>query len=741
MISLLTLQKKASEAFPGRVITGSHLLFVWGNEDDKELRSLLEESGFDTKRLQQAVKPLMDEPAQEDRQLVSACIHSVSEGSVTGWHLLSIICDQPTHRITKALVNAGLNLEKLRKALDARAPKTSLDALLTKASKTSTLLKWGRDLTEEAATGTFDDLCDRPKQMENLLLILQRKQKANPVLTGHAGVGKTALVELLARNLANDEVPKKLSGTRLFELSMSRLLAGTKYRGEFEQRFEEVMKALRKAEPAILFIDEFHLVWGAGRAEGAPMDAANMLKPLLGRGTLRVIGATTSEEYHRYITRDPALARRFDELRLEEPDEALLLEMVKKQTEGLEVHHGIAIPDSIIPRAIELTNLHLPNHHQPDKTINLLDKSAVRAANRGAAELSEDDLLHTLEAQTGRSLAKLDDSERLSLLDLGQKLKQKIIGQDEAIEKVASTLIYRRQQLGETTRNLGSFLFVGSTGVGKTELARSLATALFGSQDYLLHMDMSEYRSYGATQKLIGFSPMFVGNDEGILSSWLYARGTGVLLFDEIEKASKEIHYLLLGMLDRGRIRDARGEELDTRQCVVVLTSNALKPDELKRDPLGFSSAGEKKHPDVTQLLATSFPHEFLGRLDEIVLFNDLERDVLKRILKMRLEEGLARFQKDSITVDYDEDRLLEHLCQGLEKADDSGARGIHRLLERMLLQPLAMALAGYRGQRPAAVTLRDAFYDTGQVNIVPAQEADQKSQSKSRTTGNRVKR
>lgn len=716
MISLLALQKKANETFPGTMITAAHLLFVWAMEADKGLQKMLVDSGLDIQQLQQAVKPLMDEPAEEDKQLVTACIRSVSQGSVTGWHLLSTLCDKPSHRITQALVNAGLNLDKLRKQLDASAPKSSLATLLTKASKTSTLLKWGRDLTEEAASGTFDDLCDRPKQMENLLMILQRKQKANPVLTGHAGVGKTALVELLARDLARDEVPERLIGTHLFELSMGKLLAGTKYRGEFEQRFEDVMKALRKAEPAILFIDEFHLVWGAGRAEGAPMDAANMLKPLLNRGALRIIGATTSDEYHRYITRDPALERRFEELKLEEPDADLLSQMVAKQKEGLEEHHGIAIPDTIVSRAIELANLHLPNLHQPDKTISLLDSSAVRAANRGAAELTEDDLLQTLEAQTGRSLTKLDDAQRISLLDLREKLRQRIVGQDDAIDKVASTLIYRRQHLGQTERNLGSFLFIGSTGVGKTELARSLATALFGSEDYLLHMDMSEYRTYGATQKLIGSSPMFAGNEEGVLARWLYARGTGVLLFDEIEKASKEIHYLLLGMLDRGRIRDARGEELDTRQCVVVLTSNALKPDELKKEPIGFS--GDKDSKDLTQLLSDSFPHEFLGRLDETILFDDLRRNAMKQILKMRLEEGLVRYQEDGVIVKYNEDRLLEHLCQSLEATDDSGARGITRLLERMFLQPLAMELAAYTEKKPMTITITDEFYERGRMTI-----------------------
>ena len=718
MIPLHKLQKIAQDAYPGKTTTASHLLFVWADGEPDELSRLLSKSGLSVEQLKQALEPLIAEPAEEDRRIVTECIHSVSEGSVTGWHLLNTLCGQPGHRITKALVEAGIDLKGLRKGLDENAPQDRLVLMCMQAAKVGPLLKYGRDLTEEAATGAFDDLCDRPQQMKSLLRILLRKQKANPVLTGHAGVGKTALVELLARDLVHKNVPERLIGTRLFEIGMGKLVAGTKYRGEFEERFDTVMEALKQAEPAILFIDEFHLVWGAGRAEGAPMDAANMLKPLLNRGKLRIIGATTSEEYHRYIMRDSALARRFEELRLEEPDRELLLKMVKKQSEELERHHKIEIPDAIVSHAIELANLHLPNLHQPDKTIGLLDSSASNAAARKMPTLTEDDLLETLEGQTGRKL-RLDDVGRASLLELGPKLRQRIIGQDEAIEKVISTLIYRCQHLGEAERNLGSFLFIGSTGVGKTELARSLAIALFGNEDHLLRLDMAEYGGYDATQKLIGSSGFLAGSDEGVLANWLYARGSGVILIDEIEKASEAVRNLLLGMLDRGRIRNARGEELDTRQCVVVLTSNALKPGALKRQPSGFSR-DDKGRRDIVELLSDRFPHEFLGRLDEIVLFNDLGDGELKEILKMHLKEELSQFGRDGVSVKYDEEQLLEHLFRGLKEAKTSGARGVKRLLQRMLMQPLAVALAGYGGKRPATVILNDEFYRAGKVEIIP---------------------
>lgn len=729
MTPLRELFKLASKIFPNKTITASHLLFVWAQEKEAELSSILISGGLSPAEFMQALQPFLAEPIEEDKMIVTECIRSVSESSVTGWHLLNLLCHHPEHRITKALIQAGMDLKGLRKGLDDHAPEDSLAILWKNVSKAGPLLAYGRDLTAEAAEGAFDDLCDRPKQMEALLQILLRKHRANPVLTGPAGVGKTALVELLARKLARGEVPKALVGTRLFELGMSKLLAGTKYRGEFEARFQEVMEALKKADPAILFIDEFHLVWGAGRAEGAPMDAANMLKPLLNRGGIRVIGATTSEEYHRYITRDPALARRFEELQLEEPEGDLLIEIVKKQREGLEKHHGIRISDQIIFRAIELTGLHLPNRHQPDKTIALLDTSAVNAANRGAAELTEDDLLQTLEAQTGRPLTKLDDPRRLSLLELGRKLKQLVIGQEEAIDKVVSTLVYRYQHLGQPERNLGTFLFLGSTGVGKTELARSIAIALFGSKAHLLHLDMSEYRSYDAVHKLIGSSLGLPTDEEGVLSRWLYSRGSGVILFDEIEKASKEVHNLLLGMLDRGRIRNARGEELDTRQCVVILTSNALNSEAMKKGPIGFGEDTRRKNP--VQLLSHTFPHEFLGRLDEIIVFKDLGDEELKKILKMRLEEELSRFQAQGVTVKYDEECLLEYLLLNLKEVKESGARGVKRLLERMILQPLAMALAAYCGKKPVTLALTDEFYRTGKVKVEASQGEEKRCPGK----------
>ena len=719
---LLALQKLAMQTFRGKAITPAHLLVVWADDDEKELSTLLSHSGLSIGQLKDALALFVANPAKDDADLFRDCVLSIPEGmGATGWHLLRTVSQSPERRITQALVQAGMDLDGLKKGLDEAAPQDPLAVLRGKVAKASPLLpllKYGRDLTEEAAKGAFDDLAARPKEMESLRLILSRKYKRCPVLTGPAGAGKTALVELLARDLASGKVPGNLAGTRLFEVRLGQLVAGTKYRGDFEERFYAMVGAVQQAEPAILFIDEFHEIWGAGRAEGAPMDAANMLKPLLNRGGLRIIGATTSEEYHRYITADPALDRRFSELRLEAPSGELLLQMVRRKADELQKDTGVAITDTILGRAVELTDLHLPNYHQPDKTITLLDDSVVRASNRQAKELTEDDLLRTLEAETGRPLGKLSQTELLSLGDLAQRLRRRIVGQDEAIDRVASTLIYRRQDLGETERNLGSFLFVGSSGVGKTELARSLAVAMFDDEEALLRLDMAEYSGFDAIQKLIGTSRAFASSQAGVLVSWLYSHGSGVLLFDEIEKAHHEVRLLLLGMLDRGRIRSARGEELDTRRCVVVLTSNAIKPEALERDAIGFGGRVETK--DVMALLSDVFPREFLGRLDETILFRNLADDDLRKILQMRLEEALSRFARQGVAMRYDEERLIGHLLRVWKEARGSAseARALKRLLERNLLQPLGVELASYQGDKPVEITLGDEFYETGRVRI-----------------------
>ena len=720
MMTLAELRKLAKEVFPGANANLIRLLSAWAIRDPEgELAGLLFDTGLDTDGMASALKPLLAEPADEDKDLLISCITGVSNGPVTGGHLLLALCDSPSHRVSRILIEAGLNLERLRANLNGalELPAGVLAQYgIEVDTKANPLLRYGRDLTALAEEGAFDDLCDRPAEIDRLFEVLLRKRKGNVALTGPAGVGKTALIELLSHKVVSEEVPTHLIGTRLFELSMGKLVAGTKYRGEFEARMEQVIHAFLSSQPAILFIDEMHLIWGAGHAEGINTDAANLLKPMLAREGSRVIGATTVEEYHRYIARDAALARRFQEIRLSEPDEALTFEMIQKQAEGLANHHKLAIPDTIIRQAIELTNRHLPNRFQPDKSVDLLDSAAVSAVRADRKELLIVDLLDTLARQTGRPVSTLTGEDRLSLRNLEEQIKSRIIGQDEAVEKVAATLIYRRQDLGAVDRNLGTFLFAGETGVGKTELARTIATTFFSSEKGLLHVDLAEYNQPGSVNKLIGSPAGFVGSEkEGVLIDWLHTHGSGVLLFDEIEKAHEEIHRLLLGLLDNGRISSARGEIMDTRQCVVILTTNAIDPSDLKRSTVGFGGGTVRQDP--AELLADYFPREFLGRLDEIVLFNPLGPKEMREIMKLRLSEALSRLNRKKIILNFDEEQLIDYLLDGLLESK-SGARGIARLLENKLLQPISLALLYHDGEGELEIALGDEFYESGKVTI-----------------------
>lgn len=722
MITLSDLNRLAGEHFAGRHVTLPCVLWVWAQADPgAELLEMLSGTGIDPYGLQAAVSPLIDQPVPEDRDLLSQCIMGVKEGPVTGWHILKTLADTPGQRITRALVAAGLDLAALRRGLEGKTPDRVAGVLAAQQNRITPeegiLHRYGRDLTALAREGVFDELSDREQDIDRLMEVLLKKKKGNAVLTGSAGVGKTALVELFARRIVGEQVPKPLNNVKLYEISMGKLLAGTVYRGMFEERLEKVIEAVKACAPAILFIDEMHLIWGAGRAEGVPMDAANMLKPVLARGEFRLIGATTVEEYHQYIRRDEALARRFEEIRLEEPDPQMVLTMVARQAQGLAAHHGLTISADIVCKAVELTNRYLPHRYQPDKSVDLLDTASVRAAGRSKPALEADDLLETLAGQTGRPIATLTGQDRATLQELAQRLKKRIIGQDQVMDQVARTLIYRRQDLGTQERNLGTFLFAGATGVGKTEAGRVLAEEFFGGRSRLLHLDLAEYAGPDTVNKLIGSPPGFAGSEkEGALVRFFHTHGSGVILCDEIEKAHATIHQLFLGLLDNGRMRSARGELLDARQCVIIVTTNAIKPQDLSRGRVGFGRSATR--PDPVEMLSEHFPREFLGRFDEVLLFDDLGLAELREVLRLRLAEALERLQTKGVQLAFEEERLLTHLLDGLTKSH-SGARGIARLLERELLQPISLALLLREKEEDGIqLALGEAYYTEGRVDM-----------------------
>lgn len=717
MITISELRAIASNKYQGETIGFSRILSVWCDENpENELSGYLQNTGLTIQIMAQTLEQFNDDSGKE---LLIQCITSVTGESVKGVHLLQTICDNKEHKITAALIGAGLDCKILSENIkDSINGKTVFSTISTnidveidtsEGEQSSVLLKYGRDLTALAHEGNFDELCDRPEEIERLLDVILRKRKGNPVLTGAAGIGKTALVELLASKIIEQQSP--LNNYKLFEISMGKLVAGTKYRGEFESRFEAIMSELEQSSPALLFIDEVHLLFGAGRAEGAAMDAANLLKPYLARDDLKVIGATTSAEYQRYIVSDKALARRFQEIKLEEPNGEMLLNMVKQQAISLSKHHQVEISGKVIEKAIELTDKHLPNRQQPDKTIDLLDSAAVVTRREDKDIVAFGQLLSTLAKITGTSVGVLSGEDRSSLRNLANALKKRVVGQEQAIEKVVSGIVHRKMDIGQTDRPLGVFLLAGSTGVGKTELSKAVAAEFFGNEKKIVHIDLGEHSGPGAVNSIIGAPNGYIGSEnDGVLIKGIQDHNSCVIVLDEIEKAHPDVHRLLLGLLDNGRISSGKGELYDARQCAIFLTTNALTDADIDKPSMGFHNAAEK---DPLEMLSDTFPKEFLGRMDEVILFNSLKTKDLRNILKLRLQEADIRLSNKGICLKYDEKTMLDHLLNNLTK-DKTGARGIARLLERKLLQPLAMALLDSEADKIQIIELGAEYFSDG---------------------------
>jgi ATP-dependent Clp protease ATP-binding subunit ClpC len=719
-MTLYQLRKLVRQDFPDEKADLVRLLASWTKHDTScELSGFLEYTGISTEIFYDVLLRLLCDESEEDDKLLTACLLARTDGPLLATHILAAVADAPANRINLALLAAGCDIEVLRKNLSSGLVKkkgTLASQGIEVNEITNPLLRFGRDLTELAKSGEFDSLCDRPIELDRLTEILLRKEKGNPAITGLAGVGKTALVELLARSIAKAAAPASLADAQVFEVSMSRVVAGTKYRGDFEARMEEIMTQVSGRKNAILFIDEMHLIWGAGRAEGVIMDAANILKPFLSRGQIRVIGATTIEEYHRHIAQDAALARRFQELRLDEPDKELTLDMVSSQASSLAEYHSVRIPKDIVIEAIRLTDKHVPGRFQPDKSVDLLDTCCVNALRTGKNEITRTDLANTLARTSGIPVSSITGDTRAALRGLFDGLSKRIIGQDDAVGRVVATFTRRRQGLGPADKNLGSFLFAGETGVGKTELARVMAEVMFIKRTSLLALDLAEYNQGAAVNKLIGSPPGYAGSEkEGVLADWLHTTGSGVILFDEIEKAHPDVHKLILGLLDTGRIMSGKGEKLDARQCIVVLTTNAIKHEDLGRASIGFARTSAA--PDLTDILEDHFPRELLGRLDEVILFNSLTDDITKKIILMKLDEALSRLAEQEISATYDKDIIGSYLFDCLGK-DKSGARGIERLIENRILQPISIGLLNHEGVGAVSIVLGEKLLKEGLVDL-----------------------
>ena len=512
--------------------------------------------------------------------------------------------------------------------------------------ETRTLDQYSRDLTLQAANGRVDAVVGREKELERCIQILSRRGKNNPVLVGEPGVGKTAVAEALAERVASGEVPGTLANKRIVSLDMASLLAGTKYRGDFEDRLKNVLREVERAGDVIVFIDELHTIVGAGSAEGA-LDAANILKPALSRGELQVIGATTPAEYRR-IEKDAALERRFQPVNVPEPDAEACMGMLRAVRPKLERHHGLDIEDAALSESVRLSRRYIADRCLPDKAIDLLDEAAAAAHISGRGSVGAGDVAAVVSDWTGIPVESVTAGEAERLLHLEAALRRRVTGQDEAVAAVARAIRRSRAGLADPARPVGSFLFLGPTGVGKTELCRALAEAVYGDERALIRFDMSEYMEKHAVSKLIGSPPGYVGYGEGgQLTERVRRAPWSVVLFDEIEKAHPDVCNLLLQIMEDGVLTDSEGRRADFRSAIVVMTSNTgARSITDSRPSLGFTGAAEGAVREaVLRELRETFRPEFLNRIDATVIFRRLTREDLREIARgmtERLSERLA---------------------------------------------------------------------------------------------------
>ncbi|MBQ6465135.1 MAG: ATP-dependent Clp protease ATP-binding subunit [Oscillospiraceae bacterium] len=600
-------------------------------------------------------------------------------------------------------------------------------------TETRVLDQYSRDLTELAAAGRIDPVVGRSGEIRRAVQILARRSKNNPVLVGEPGVGKTAVAEGLALQLARGEAPEELKNKRIVSLDIPALLAGTKYRGDFEERVKSVLRDVKRAGDVILFVDELHTVIGAGSAEGS-IDAANILKPALGRGEVQIIGATTPEEYRRHIEKDPALERRFQPVRVAEPDREKTMTMLRSVRRALEKHHGVSLTDEALRAAYELSVRYIGDRFLPDKAIDLLDEAAAAAHVAGEKTVGAAAVAQVVSLWTDIPVAGLSEDESERLRHLEEQLKRRIVGQDEAVGAVARAVRRGRVGLRDPHRPVGSFLFLGPTGVGKTELCRALAETVYGDEKAMIRLDMSEYMEKHSVSRLIGAPPGYVGyEDGGQLTEQVRRKPWSVVLFDEIEKAHEDVWGILLQIMDDGRLSDSAGRLVDFRNTVIVMTSNiGARQITEARPALGFDSAaasGDALRERVMEELRRTFRPEFLNRVDETIVFRSLGEPELLDITRRLVRRLQRRFAELGLTLLVPEDSLRLLAAAGSDRKN--GARPLRRMLQRQIEDAAAELLLDGRAG-PGDVLA--AFPAAGGVKLAVAPK-EKKSQTAGKKT------
>ena len=770
--SALRLAQAAAEELGHSYVGSEHLLLGLLREEGGAAHRCLAEQAVTNERVRAAIVEIVGTglaglaPPQGLTPRAKRVIeNAVGESSRTGGgyvgteHLLLGILKENGTMAMRVLTRIGTDPKRLQAALMQRmsvvqrlpreAPTRIAAPRREDAPRSKILEQFTRSLNALAREGKLDPVVGREREIARCVRILSRRTKNNPVLVGEPGVGKTAVAEGLAQKMVNGDVPEELLGKNILSIDLSAMLAGTKYRGEFEERVKNAIAEIKRMGNVILFIDELHTIVGAGSAEGA-VDAANILKPALSRSEIRVIGATTRDEYRRYIEKDAALERRFQPVTVEEPSPEAAVEILEGLRDKYEAHHKLAISDEALQAAVELSRRYLPDRFLPDKAIDLMDEACSRVRMEcdmqspdlkelegrlasvrrekaeaiagqdyeNAAKLRdvEDNFAEQLRCEkkrwaddrtdeliavtaedvaavaaewTGIPVQKITQDEGEKLLNLEAELQKRIVGQDTALAAIARAIRRGRVGLKEPNRPTGSFLFLGPSGVGKTELCRALASAMFGQEEALIRIDMSEYAESHAASRLVGSPPGYVGHEEGgQLTEKIRRRPYAVVLFDEIEKAHPEVWNLLLQILEDGCLTDSHGRKADFRNAVVVMTSNVGARQITNGHPLGFGSQRDEEESrqarvrqSVMEELKRTFRPEFLNRIDDTIIFRQLDRNDLQEIARRMLEECGKRMAALGLTLQVEDEaaELLAHDCYD----PVNGARPLRRALRQ----------------------------------------------------------